>query len=74
VKAPGVDGIVTKVLVECADVLCKPLWIIYKLSLQTGKVPVDWKSADVTAILKRVARRYLVIIDQSVLRHMFVKY
>jgi hypothetical protein len=24
-KAPDIDGIVPKVLVECADVLCKPL-------------------------------------------------
>jgi hypothetical protein len=39
--------------VEWADVLCKPLWIIYKLSLQTGKVPVEWKKANVMAIFKK---------------------
>jgi hypothetical protein len=54
VKAPGIDGTMTRVLVEYADVLCEPLWIIYKLSLQIGKVPVDWKSAiNVTAIFKK---------------------
>jgi hypothetical protein len=52
-KAPGIDGIVPKVLVECADVLGKPLWIIYHLSLRTGKVPVEWKTANVTAIFKK---------------------
>jgi ribonuclease P/MRP protein subunit RPP40 len=52
-KAPGIDGIVPKVIVECADVLCKPLWIIYKLSLQTGKVPVEWTRANVTVIFKK---------------------
>jgi hypothetical protein len=52
-KAPGINGIVPKVLVECADVLCKPLWTIYNLSLQTGRVPTDWKRANVTAIFKK---------------------
>jgi hypothetical protein len=51
-KAPGIDGVVPKVLVECADVLRKLLWIIYNLSLQTGRVPIDWKRAKVTAIFK----------------------
>lgn len=52
-KAPGIDGIVPIVLVECADVLCKPLCIIYKLTLKEGKVPKDWKRANVTAIFKK---------------------
>jgi hypothetical protein len=52
-EAPGIDGIVPKVLVECADVLRKPLGIIYEMSLRTGKVPVEWKRANVTAIFKK---------------------
>jgi hypothetical protein len=43
--------------VECADVSCKPLWIIYKLSLQTGKVPVDWKRANGLRIGYRIESR-----------------
>jgi hypothetical protein len=39
--------------VECAEVLRKPLGIIYERSLRTGKVPVEWKSANVTAIFKK---------------------
>ena len=30
-KAPGVDGIATKVLFECAEELCKPLFNIYEM-------------------------------------------
>jgi hypothetical protein len=56
-KAPGIDGTVSKVLVECADVWCKPLWIINNLSLRTGEGAAEWKRANVTAIFKRVARR-----------------
>jgi hypothetical protein len=52
-KASGIDGIVPKVLVECADVLFKLLWIIYNLSLQTGRIPIDWKRANVTAIFRK---------------------
>jgi hypothetical protein len=52
-KAPGIDGNVPKVLVECANVLCKPLSIIDNFSLQTGRVPTDWKRANVTAIFKK---------------------
>jgi hypothetical protein len=52
-KAPGVDGIVPKVLVECAETLCKPLLRIFHTSLNEGRVPEDWKSANVTAIFKK---------------------
>jgi hypothetical protein len=63
-KAPGIDGIVPKVLVECADVLCKPLWIIYNLSLQTGKVPVEWKRANVTAIFKKGSKEVAGLLNE----------
>ncbi len=52
-KAPGVDGIVPKVLVECAEALSKPLLMIFSLSLREGKVPMDWKRANVSAIFKK---------------------
>jgi hypothetical protein len=73
-KAPGIDGIVPKVLVECADVLCKPLWIIYKFSLQTGRVPVDWKRANVTAIFKKGSKEVAGNYRPVSLTHMFAKY
>jgi len=42
-KAPWVDGIVPRILVENAEVLSIPLFSIYKGSLKSGTVPSDWK-------------------------------
>ena len=55
-KAPGLDGIVPKVLLECAEELSKPLLLIYRMSLEQGKVPRDWKRASVSAIFKKGKR------------------
>ncbi|MGE5822757.1 MAG: reverse transcriptase domain-containing protein [Nitrososphaerota archaeon] len=52
-KAPGVDKIVPRLLVENADVLCVPLKFIFEKSLESGIVPADWKKANVTAIYKK---------------------
>ncbi|MGE5822000.1 MAG: RNA-directed DNA polymerase [Nitrososphaerota archaeon] len=52
-KAPGVDGIVPRILVENADILSIPLLDIYRESLKSGTVPSDWKRANVTAIFKK---------------------
>ena len=38
-KAPGVDGISSRVLVELADEIVKPLAAIFQNSLETGEVP-----------------------------------
>ena len=55
-KAPGIDGIVPLLLVKTADIVCKPLSIIFSSSLTTGTVPVDWRRANVTAIFKQGVR------------------
>jgi hypothetical protein len=55
-KAPGIDDIVPLVLVKTADVICKPLSIIFCESLSTGIVPSDWRKANVTAIFKQGAK------------------
>ncbi|KFO94051.1 hypothetical protein N320_09524, partial [Buceros rhinoceros silvestris] len=47
------DGIHPKVLRELAEVLTKPLSIIYQQSWLTGKVPVDWRFANMTPIYKK---------------------
>jgi len=53
-KVPGVDGIVPRIKVENSDVLSEPLlYIYYKKSIECGRVPSDWKKANVTAILKK---------------------
>ena len=48
----GPDGIHPRVLKELAEVLTKPLSIIYQQSCLTGQVP-DWRLANVTAIYKK---------------------
>ncbi|GAB0208743.1 mitochondrial enolase superfamily member 1 [Grus japonensis] len=47
------DGIHPRVLRELAEVLTKPLSIIYQQSWLTGEVPVDWRLANVTPIHKK---------------------
>ncbi|KGL89162.1 hypothetical protein N301_00220, partial [Charadrius vociferus] len=52
-KSMGPDGIHPRVLRELAEVLTKPLSIIYQQSWLTGEVPVDWRLANVTPIHKK---------------------
>ncbi|KFQ23353.1 LINE-1 reverse transcriptase, partial [Mesitornis unicolor] len=52
-KSMGPDGIHPRVLRELAEVLAKPLPIIYQQSWLTGEVPVDWILANVTPIYKK---------------------
>ncbi|KAK4818050.1 hypothetical protein QYF61_004577 [Mycteria americana] len=52
-KSMGPDEIHPRVLKELADVLTKPLSIIYQQSWLTGEVPVDWGLANVTPIYKK---------------------
>ncbi|KAK4813675.1 hypothetical protein QYF61_019568 [Mycteria americana] len=49
----GPDEIHPRVLKELADVLTKPLSIIYQQSWLTGEVPADWRLANVTPIFKK---------------------
>ncbi|KAK4830123.1 hypothetical protein QYF61_008550 [Mycteria americana] len=49
----GPDGIHPSVLRELAEVLTKPLSILYQQSWLTGEVPVDWRLANVTPIYKK---------------------
>ncbi|GAB0186048.1 mitochondrial enolase superfamily member 1 [Grus japonensis] len=51
-KSMGLDGIHPRVLRKLAEVLTKPLSIIYQQSWLTGEVPVDWRLANVTPIYK----------------------
>ena len=55
-KAPGLNGIVPRLLVENADVLCRPLSIIFRCSISTACVPLDWKRAKVSVIFKKWAK------------------
>ncbi|KAK4815154.1 hypothetical protein QYF61_017595 [Mycteria americana] len=52
-KSMGPDGIHPRVLRELAEVLTKPLSILYQQSWLTGEVPADWRLANVTPIFKK---------------------
>ncbi|KAK4829628.1 hypothetical protein QYF61_005839, partial [Mycteria americana] len=52
-KSMGLDEIHPRVLRELAEVLTKPLSILYQQSWLTREVPVDWKLANVMPIYKK---------------------
>ncbi|KAK4820579.1 hypothetical protein QYF61_001819 [Mycteria americana] len=52
-KSMGPDGIHPRVLRELAEVLTKPLPILYQQSWLTGEVPVDWRLAKVSPMYKK---------------------
>ena len=43
------------VLRECCSELAKPLFLIYRKSLDSGELPQDWKTATVTQFSRRGA-------------------
>ena len=55
-KSPGPDQLHPRILYETRDVIAYPLFLIFNKSLETGKLPGDWKLAEVTAIYKKGAK------------------
>jgi len=51
-KSPGPDNIHPILLKECAEHLKIPITEICKISMKEGKVPYQWKEANVTPIFK----------------------
>ena len=55
-KASGPDMVPARLLKECSEELSPILTCIFNKSLQTGIVPDDWKTANVSAIFKKGQR------------------
>ena len=51
-KAMGPDEVSGWILRECKDQLVDPIWDIVKSSLQEGRVPREWKRANIVPIFK----------------------
>ena len=56
-KSPGPDQISTFLLKEAMNQLIQPLCILFNQSLQSGKLPSQWKKANVCAIHKKGSRK-----------------
>ena len=52
-KTPGSDKLHPRVLKELSKSLSKPLTYLFNKSIIDGKLPTDWKSANVSAIFKK---------------------
>ncbi|KFO03653.1 RNA-directed DNA polymerase from mobile element jockey, partial [Balearica regulorum gibbericeps] len=52
-KSMGPNGIHPRVLRQLADVIVRPLSIIFQRSWESGEVPVDWKLANVVPVFKK---------------------
>ncbi len=52
-KAMGPDSVHPHVLKHCACSLAIPLSIIFKESIASGKLPIQWRSSNVTALFKK---------------------
>ena len=56
-KATGPDGIPARLLTDYAADLAPVLSHIYQVSLNQGRVPVDWKHACVIPVFRKGARK-----------------
>jgi len=52
-KAPGVDSVGTRMLIELADEISHTVAELFNKSLSYGDIPHDWKLANVTPIFKK---------------------
>ena len=56
-KSPGPDELHPKILKECAEELATPMKIMFDLTMKNGKIPEEWKKAEVKAIYKKKGSR-----------------
>ena len=58
-EAHGHDGISTRMLKICDESICKPLYIIFKNCIESGKFPLEWKKANVVPIYKKGNKQFI---------------
>ena len=57
-KGAGLDGISSRLILDCADLIASHISIIFNSCLAKGIFPDDWKSASVTP-LRYIATSYV---------------
>ena len=57
-KAQGHDMISIWMVKLCDASLCKPLELIFKSGLESGKFPLKWKNANVVSVHKKETSKY----------------
>ena len=66
-KSMGTDNIHPRVLREMADIIARPLSIIFEKSWRMGDVPEDWRKAMLPLSTRRARERFCVTIGPSAL-------
>ena len=56
--AQGPDMVSPQVLTEISRELSTPLCLLFNKSLESGKTPEDWKTAEVTAIFRKGSKSH----------------
>ena len=52
-KSPGPDGIHPKILYEASEQLAYPFTFVFNKSIELGRIPTKWKTAEVKPIFKK---------------------
>ena len=52
-KTPGPDGLHPRMLKECAHELTASLCVLFNKSIRLGRLPDDWKQANITPVFKK---------------------
>ena len=63
-KACGPDNIPSRILRECADTIALALSCIFSRSVQTGQLPSDWLTANISGVFKKGGRAKRRTIDR----------
>ena len=64
-KASGPDNISARVLTICAEEIVTILTVLFTQSFNSGELPNDWLTANITPIQKKVIKVTLLITAQS---------